>query len=258
MKMKSLLGSIGSIAILILVSFTSVVGFQSVKSGSMDDKEINTTTDFSASKELVFKTILEIAHNPDVKQFFKENKQNLLSSNYDYKETFSDLLNQKLTFPITNTYRKSSLSYEYLDSIYNQGIEILNTLGDEKASELLASMEMTNKEFFKELNTIIMNDEELFSSIEQLNRINTEASAITDLYIYPIICVILTIILLAIGFVILAFTLLSELFFNLGYQIGALYLLVTSPIWGPSVILFAILLKIFINLGCSYDPYSLY
>ncbi len=191
MNNKILISSIIAIIILIGVSFTSVVGYNSVETSMKKNKVI------FDSKELIFETIIEMANNPDFNEFAINNKQNLFQSSIEYKDIFTQLLKQKLIYLNRFTIYKTALSVEYLHVIYEYGCNIIKILGEEKTSELIASIEFTNNRVFEELNNIVENDEELNNNINNLKKSNVEILSITGFSDTPVICGILLIIIIA-------------------------------------------------------------
>ena len=97
-------------------------------------------------------------------------------------------------------FTKPSMSIEYLNKCYNNGIEIANILGEDKTLEITENVEVTDTKWLDELNDIISKDVELSdrlaTSIEKNKEVNSDLLPFdTDT-----ICVILTIILIYEGF----------------------------------------------------------
>jgi len=141
-------------------------------------------------KDYLFQTIIDIANNPELKELLEQHKCDLFKLNVDrsvycklflrYPRLFGSLL-----------FSKSSLTYEYLDRTYSNGIEITKIIGEDKALELIESIEVTDTEVLDEFNSIISKDEELSIRFETLKQMNNESNSILG-YPYPIICTILT------------------------------------------------------------------
>ena len=160
MKKKILIGSIIAVVLLTLVSFSSVVGYSSVK--NTQEEIITSEWDFEYCKNYLFETLVEISNNEDV----------------------NDLINR-------NT---NKLSVEHLDFLYNIGLKMIDRLGEEKVSEILASVEIANPEVYEELNEVIMSNEELSERIFTLNEMNAKSEEFV--LGFPIICGILIVIYL--------------------------------------------------------------
>ena len=74
MKKKILIGSIIAVVLLTLVSFSSVVGYNSVK--NTQEEIITSELDFEYCKEYLFETLVEISNNEDVNDLINSNNQN--------------------------------------------------------------------------------------------------------------------------------------------------------------------------------------
>ena len=157
MKKKILIGSIIAVALLTLVSFSSVVGYSSVK--NTQEEIITSEWDFEYCKDYLFETLVEIADNPKVKELVNNNN--------------------------------NRLSVEKLDFLYNMGIKLIDRLGEEKVSEIIENVEIDNPEVYEELDKVIMNDEELSERIFTLNEMNAKSEEFV--WGFPIICGILLI-----------------------------------------------------------------
>ena len=157
MKKKILIGSIIAVALLTLVSFSSVVGYSSVK--NTQEEIITSEWDFEYCKNYLFETLVEISNNEDV----------------------NDLINR-------NT---NKLSVEHLDFLYNIGLKMIDRLGEEKVLELIKSVKIANPEVYEELDAILMSNEELSERIFTLNEMNAKSEEFV--WGFPIICGILII-----------------------------------------------------------------
>jgi len=128
-------------------------------------------------KDYLFETIVSIANNPDVQDLLDEYKNNFnfdLNNQYIFRQLFfknPDLL-------CSMVFTKTKTTSQYIDKTYNQGIELINIFGEEKAYEMLDSIELTNPELLDDLNNIIINDEELSNRISTLEELNNETSDI--------------------------------------------------------------------------------
>ena len=129
---------------------------------------------------------------------------------------------------------KPSLSYDYLDYIFNHGCEMINILGEETALELIASVEITNKENFQEFHNIVINNEELSNNIVSLHKMNEEIISITDLDLQenPIICLILAVVMVVCLIINITFDIICQELFRYGFEkISYLIRLILSPIY---------------------------
>ena len=181
MKKKILIGSIIAVVILTLVSFSSVVGYSSVKSNP-SNTIITNELDFEYCKDYLFETLVEISNNEDVKDLINSNNQNLFPTNP----------NHRLLMPFRRNTNKMSLSVEKLDLLYNIGLKLIDRLGEDKFAEIMETVSIDKPDFADELDKIIMGDSELAERISTLNKMNGEE--ITDFEEYPVICSIIGVI----------------------------------------------------------------
>jgi hypothetical protein len=159
-------------------------------------------------KDYLFQTILDISNNPKVKELFEQYKDdwknnNPIGLNSEYRNVFFKLLvkNPKLFFsPLFTT---PVDSYEYIESAYDTGCKIINTIGEDKAIQIIESVKFANPEIFDKLTTIIMNNAELSNRITTLTELNENES---------IICVFLHMIWLGLLFYIMILSVYAEQF----------------------------------------------
>lgn len=144
-------------------------------------------------KDYLFQTIIDIVNNPDIKELLEQHNSDLLNvdinRNIYCKILFRD---PRLFFNILFT--RPSMMFNYLDKCYNNGIEIINILGEDKALEIMESMEFTDTRVLNELNNIIMNNEELFERITILEKLNDKTYPDLPFGFNPIICAVLYVI----------------------------------------------------------------
>ena len=178
MKKKILIGSIFAVALLTLVSFSSVVGYNVVK--NTQDEIITSEYDFEYCKDYLFETMVEISNNEDVKDLTSSNNQNMFPTNF----------NQRTLFPVRRNTNK--LSVEKLDLLYNIGIKLIDRLGEEKVAEIMETTNIEKPDFSDELFTTIMGNDDLRDRIYTLSEMNVESETLDDEF--PIICGIIKII----------------------------------------------------------------
>jgi len=141
-------------------------------------------------KDYLFQTIVDIANNPDVKELFEQYDNDLFSVDVD-KSVYRKLFLRNPRQMINTLFTKPSMSIEYLDKCYNNGIEITNVLGEDKVLEIIENVEVTDTKLFDELNNIISKDVELLGKIETLKGMNKEVEESPPLENYPKLCAIL-------------------------------------------------------------------
>jgi len=106
-------------------------------------------------QDYLYETIIAIANNPDVKELFEEHKNNI-EFEFNNKYIFRQMLfkSPQILWPMVFT--KTKTTTQYLDESYNQGLEIVEIFGEEKAFEMLDSVEITYSELIEDLNNIIL------------------------------------------------------------------------------------------------------
>jgi len=213
---------------------------------TIQEEEIKQVGYMEDAKDFLFQTIIEIANNPDVKDLLKGNKE-LFTSNYDYESVFNELLLKKPLLLFLMIFSKPSISYEYLDTSYNRGNKIINLLGNEKATEIISSINITNPELFDDLQNIIDNNEDFANRFIILESMN-ENLTLGDPP-FPIICAIIDLMLIALVIPLGIIELLMTIFYMEGHpeMVDLLlnfyygYILLSSPIWAPLFLMFVVL-----------------
>jgi len=250
MKKKILAGSIIAVVILIMMSFSSVVGVQSVKNNP--DNVITDELDFEYCKEYLFETIVEIADNPEAKELINSNNHNLFSTNSDFRHN--------LMFPLRRNTNK--LSVEHLDLLYNMGLKLIDRLGEEKVLELIESIEIANPEVYEKLNEMIYNNEEFTDRIANLHQMNIKLESDDGInpviWERPIICFI-GVVLLFVSFTIYAiYSAISYVFISIAdiisESLGLLFLVVFGAIGSPLGIICFLSIVMLLIFECYWDP----
>jgi hypothetical protein len=240
---------IAVIFLFIAVSFQPIIAEKTV---FIEEESDYKNWSFDEAKDYLFQTIIGIANNPDVKNFFEQLKcnQKIFTSNYDYKSVFSQLFLKKPTLLLSILFTKPSITYEYLDKTYNRGIKSVNILGEKQVLEMTGSIKISNPDLMDELNKIIKNDKELSNRISTLGIINNNLKSNLDFWDNPIICSILIICYLP--------TVIAYIFFETAsdwvYEHINNYLLlkIYDFFYSIDTILFIILLILILLYGCSY------
>ena len=144
-------------------------------------------------KDYLFKTIIDIANNPDVKELFEQYKPDMFKVDID-RSVYRKIFFRNPRLLINTLFTKPTMSIEYLNRCYNNGIEITNIIGEDKVIETIENVEVTDRKLLDELNNIISKDEELSSRLETLKEMNKEL----DYGHYPILCSILILVTLVV------------------------------------------------------------
>jgi hypothetical protein len=124
------------------------------------------------TKDYLFDTIIAIANNPDTQNLFEENNPNIIKFNFNNKYIFRQLLFKNPELLFSMVFSKPEMTTQYFDKAYNQGIELIDIFGEEKAFEMLNSVKLANPELLDDLNNIIKNDEELSNRNIILSELN--------------------------------------------------------------------------------------
>ena len=141
-------------------------------------------------KYYLFQTIIDIANNPEVNILFELYRNDLYRVDVD-RSVYRKLLLRNPRLFSSLIFTKPSLTYEYLDKSYTNGIEITSIIGEDKALEFIEVIKITDSKVFDELNSIIMNNEELSVKLATLKEMNNELKQDAPLENYSKLCAIL-------------------------------------------------------------------
>ena len=141
-------------------------------------------------KNYLFQTIIDIANNQDVKNLLEQQGYDLFKVDID-KSVYRKILFRNPQLLRSIIFTKPSLTYEYLDKSYTNGIEITSIIGEDKALEFIEVIKITDSKVFDELNSIIMNNEELSVKLATLKEMNNELKQDAPLENYSKLCAIL-------------------------------------------------------------------
>jgi len=178
------------------VSFQSIIAEKTI---SVEKESDYNNVDFEQAKEYLFQIIIDISNNPEVKQFLNEHKHDLITrdnNNYEYKNVIQKICSQNPKLLKSILFNKPKMTYEYLETNYNKGLELYNILWEEESLKIVESVKIANPELFNELKVIISNDKELSIKISNLKEMNNNIKSNLDLWAFPIICSILFILIL--------------------------------------------------------------
>jgi len=180
---------IGVIALFIFVGFQQAFASESFISTDIIKEELE-------PKDYLFDTIVTIANNPEVKELFEEYGNNIYDLDYNYKGIFLQILFRNPSLLFSKLFTKPKITDEYLNSVVNEGCEIVDIIGEDKALEIIKSIEIPNPILLDELDNIIMKNEELSNRISTLKIMNEELKTDEPFLDYPIICFILALIII--------------------------------------------------------------
>jgi len=148
-----------------------------------------------APKEYLFETIIEIANNPDIKKLSSHYNQNLFTCDFDNKGVLKQLFFKNFQLLFSMLFKKPSLTYDYLESIYNKGTELAGLFTEDDIAEMIESLSVINPEILVKSNNIIRNDEVLSKKISTLKEMNKDIKPNQLPWNFTIICTILAIII---------------------------------------------------------------
>ena len=183
-------------------------------------------------KDYLFQTIIDIANNPDVKELIEQYDNDLFKVNID-RSVYRKLMLRNPRLLFNTLFTKPSISVEYLNKCYNNGVEITNILGEDKVSEIMENVEVTDRKLFDEFKNIITKDEELSNRLEILKEMNKEQYINSE---YQIICSVAMLLVIFSVAVLAIFELIFTIPIYILYYIGIPlsislipYLIITSP-----------------------------
>jgi hypothetical protein len=192
-------------------------------------------------KEYLFRTIIDIANNPDVKNLLEQYKNDWEYNNCFAKFDIDRSVYRKIFFRTPRLIfsmfvTKPSLTYKYLDNSYNIGCELKNILGEKEINDIVSSFEITNQEIFNEVNNIIINNEALYDKIiilSEINKIFITGAKSDD---FPIICEFLLIVSLLNLFISLffeayGFGIFSWIFYFIAVSFAVISNILDCPPW---------------------------
>ena len=122
---------IKTLAVVIIVLFIGVC-FQPIiaeETVSVEKESDYENWGFEEAKEYLFQTIIDIFNNPKVKVFLNEYKHDLFTNDYNCKNAVKKILLQKPKLLKSMFFTKTKMIYEYLETNYNRGLELINILG---------------------------------------------------------------------------------------------------------------------------------
>ena len=141
-------------------------------------------------KEYVYESIIDIAKNIDVKNYFNNIEPNDINLNINIRWAFFKILLKNPRIITSMLLTKPTLSNNYLASVYDQGIEIVKIIGEEKSLNIVNSLRNKNPEIINDLSIIFNNDEEISQRISILGIMNNDVKPDEPFSDNPVICTI--------------------------------------------------------------------
>jgi len=203
-------GSILAVVILILGSFSNIVGFKAVEASNQ--KIITTEIN---EKELLFQTVIDMVNNKEIQRV-------ILGSELIGKR-FSDpsMKSSIFTFPV--------IAEKLLKRMYTVGVILIKTLSKSKIHSLLEQCQINNQEVQKELSAIVEKDTRLKERVTQLSGLscNCENSNVT--WKFPFLCYLVLLPIFIFLFYIM--TIPMMIVFYIAYLFKLTWLLYAVEIW---------------------------
>jgi len=177
---KGLAVSICAVVLLVLGSLSNVVGYQTIQSSNQE-----TITNEVNQKELLFQTIVDIAHNKEIQRI-------ILKSQLSRGQ-----------FPISNI---PVLTKNQLKHMYLIGLILSKIISKSRIHSILEKYQVNNQMVQKEISAVIQKDAILNAEIRQIS--NSDCDCENENIVtrnFTIICNILYIILIPIAMIWLEF-----------------------------------------------------
>jgi len=220
MKQYPLIGiSIIAVIILILASLTNVVGYQSVQSSNKQ-----TINEAVNQRELLFQTLVDISNNKEIQRI---------------------ILKSQISRGIFSTSEIPVATKNQLKQMYYIGLLLSRFISKSRMQSTIQQYQLINPEMQQEISAIIENNPALMVDITQLQNpaCDCENENTTD-WNFPIICDILTILILYHIIMSIIFLKIFETFHNkpilqgIFYVIGMYQLILLTAIELPYYYIF--------------------
>jgi hypothetical protein len=197
---------------------------------AIETVELETEIDFEP-KDYLFQILIDMANDPDVKDLLEKYRYDLLEYNIDRSVYRKFLLRNPILFRSLLS-SKPSMSVEYFQECYDKGIQIINTLGEEKTLELFESVGFKDKSVIQDFNKIIENDEVLSDKINNLATLDLEleSTGIIEDLLLSVACLVFFIIFIP------TFIIYAVIIIPIGYVVGAIYYLIPNEEWKENLI----------------------
>lgn len=183
-----------SLVIGILVILVGVGVYPAVADVSISQDSSSKYNELDA-KAYLFQTVIDTLNNPSVKRLLDESNddfQNDLIYNIDSRHKINGILFENFGLFVSMLFTKPSISQEYLDKVYENGVKLVNSIGTDEALDILESAQLSDQELLDDLDEIIKNDEMLskqFLTLEEMNTFESDQSS----WPFPLICTFLLI-----------------------------------------------------------------
>jgi hypothetical protein len=173
--------------LLVLGSLTNVVGYQMVQ--SLNKKIIKDNID---QKELLFKTIIDIANNKEIQNIIQKSESKGVLKRF-LQESNTKLLLMKIKMRF-NVFLPSPpfLTKRYLEYVNNMSLRLFKIFDTSKIHSILEQFRVDSQMIQKEIVAVIEKNNELNKKIEQLSDLPCECEKDkTTIWSFPVICTFL-------------------------------------------------------------------
>ena len=182
-RIKLIVMSFVSVVVLILASFSTVVGYQTIQ--STNQNKINEEDD---QRELLFQTIVDIANNKEIQQI-------ILNSQIKR----DDVLYPDETFLPLDT---PTITKNQIKRMYFIGLLFKGTFSKSKMQSILEQNRFNSQEMQQEITAVIEKDATLKREVIQLTNLDCgcdikQTSSFGLIWQFPVLCTILLIMGLA-------------------------------------------------------------
>lgn len=182
--------SIAVACLIVLASFTNVIGVQTIKSSNY-----TSVKDEIDQKELLFQLILDLANNKEIQKIIQNSEmKGGLERSLQVPGVKLLLINLRMHFRVLLP--PPILTKKYLEYAYNMGVRLSKTLDESKIHSILKRFQVNSQGMHKEIAAVIEKNSELNKKIEQLSDAQCDCEKnTTRFWHFPVLCAILVVIL---------------------------------------------------------------
>lgn len=143
-------------------------------------------------KECLFESVVDITNDPEIEEFFKQSVGERIDYNINVRPLFFKILLTKPGIVTSIIFNRPTESFNYLESAYDLGIDTVKILGEDKSIELFLSIKEKNPEIIEDLQSLLLNNEDLNEKITQLELLNNLPKSDFPFATNPVLCAAFT------------------------------------------------------------------
>jgi hypothetical protein len=165
-------GTFLSVFILLTTSvFANVVNIETCSENTYyDDKEqVYVTEDV---KHLLFQTVIDFTKDEDFLKILDLNGYDFVMNTYDFRVLYGKLIMKNPMIIISLLKTKPTLSEDYLEIMYKQGVEISNLLDESEINSLIDSIKLNDEDIKEEMKDKISSNSRLQKNIDLIDDLN--------------------------------------------------------------------------------------